>query len=379
MIIITTQEKAIKKINDINPNYTVLSEFNGWREDITRKCNICGDIRTVKARSLVEKNKNGELRKCPVCVAIERAKSKRKTHEEFVEELYSIKPYIEILSKYVTNSEKVKCRCKIDGFEWETTPHSLLDKKRHGCPECANKKQNRRTHEQFIKEMKEKHPTITPLSDFTKVNDSMLFRCEECGYEWKTAPNLFLNKDDYGCPKCVGHGYVSEQEMIERLEKCNPKIVYLSGYKGITFHANFKCLRCGNEWHTLPNSVLNGRGCPTCHLSHGALEVKRVLDSLNIIYESEYRFDDCKDNRTLPFDFYIKSKNICIEYDGEQHFMPIRHSKSESEEQILERFETQKRRDNIKTLYCKNNNITLIRIPYTEFNNIENILNKHVS
>ena len=62
-------EKAVKKIASINPNYTILSEFKGWREDITRKCNICGDIRMVKARSLIEKN-HGQVRMCPVCAAI---------------------------------------------------------------------------------------------------------------------------------------------------------------------------------------------------------------------------------------------------------------------------------------------------------------------
>lgn len=55
VIKITKQESAIKKIKETNPNYTILSEFIGWRDDIKRKCNICGDIRIVKARSLVEK------------------------------------------------------------------------------------------------------------------------------------------------------------------------------------------------------------------------------------------------------------------------------------------------------------------------------------
>ena len=34
--------------------------------------------------------------------------------------------------------------------------------------------------------------------------------------------------------------------------------------------------------------------------------------------------------------------------------------------------------DNIKTQYCQQNNIKLIRIPYWEFKNIENILIKEL-
>ena len=36
-------------------------------------------------------------------------------------------------------------------------------------------------------------------------------------------------------------------------------------------------------------------------------------------------------------------------------------------------------RDTIKTEYCKKNNIKLIRIPYWEINNIEEILNKEIN
>ena len=34
--------------------------------------------------------------------------------------------------------------------------------------------------------------------------------------------------------------------------------------------------------------------------------------------------------------------------------------------------------DEIKNKYCKDNNITLIRIPYWDFDNIENILKEHL-
>ena len=299
----------------------------------------------------------------------------KKTHEQFIKELKEINPNIEILSKYTSNSEKVLCRCTLDFNEWKTTPHVLLQG--HGCPICADKHQNRRNNEDFIKELKERHPNIIPLEKFKNAGSTMRLKCSICGYEWQTSPNVLLNKNGYGCPKCANHGRVSEREMIERLKKSNPTIRYISGYKGLMPHANFECLRCGNKWSTPPNSVLHGRGCPVCKLSHGELEVSKILDKLNIKYERQYKFPDCKDVRSLPFDFYIKSYNVCIEYDGVQHFMPIRFGKHETEEQLNEKFKLQQKRDKIKNDYCKNNNINLIRIPYTELKNIETILNKY--
>lgn len=64
--------------------------------------------------------------------------------------------------------------------------------------------------------------------------------------------------------------------------------------------------------------------------------------------------------------------NICIEYDGEQHFKPIELFGGEKQ------FKIQVENDNIKNTFCKENNIKLIRIPYYELNSIPNFLNKAI-
>ena len=48
------------------------------------------------------------------------------------------------------------------------------------------------------------------------------------------------------------------------------------------------------------------------------------------------------------------------------------------EEEVIEIFKEGQIRDQIKNKYCKDNNITLIRIPYWDFDNIENILKEHL-
>lgn len=64
----------------------------------------------------------------------------RRTTESFKEEMKVINPKIEILGKYINASTKIKCRCKIDGYEWDSTPNNLLQK--HGCPKCAVLRRN---------------------------------------------------------------------------------------------------------------------------------------------------------------------------------------------------------------------------------------------
>ena len=74
----------------------------------------------------------------------------------------------------------------------------------------------------------------------------------------------------------------------------------------------------------------------------------------------------------MPFDFYLPDYNICIEYDGELHYKSIDFYGGE--EELMK----QQNRDNIKTQYCKDNNITLIRIPYWDLNNINKILSENL-
>ena len=79
----------------------------------------------------------------------------------------------------------------------------------------------------------------------------------------------------------------------------------------------------------------------------------------------EKTFNDCYNPETnvrLRFDFYLPDYNCCIEYDGIQHFEGWSNS--------LLNLRDNKYRDNIKEEYCKNNNIRLIRIPYTDFDKI---------
>lgn len=109
-----------------------------------------------------------------------------------------------------------------------------------------------------------------------------------------------------------------------------------------------------------PNSHLCGSGCPMCYESKGEKEVSKFLNRNNINYSRQHKFEDCKNKFKLPFDFYIASKRMCIEFDGIQHFQPIDYFGG------LPAYETLKINDKIKSDYCEENYINLIRIKYTD-------------
>ena len=109
----------------------------------------------------------------------------------------------------------------------------------------------------------------------------------------------------------------------------------------------------------------------------GERKVFDILTGLGYEVTPEKKFSDCKSGKEtyrctrLKFDFYIKDKDgeeICVEFDGKQHFEPYELFGGEK------RFQEQVKNDIIKKQYTKDNNIKLIRISYNDYKNIENEL-----
>lgn len=124
---------------------------------------------------------------------------------------------------------------------------------------------------------------------------------------------------------------------------------------------------CGNE--TNPDPTMNNLtrhhtlSCGCRKNSKWELFIQSYLESINIDFIPQKVFSDCKNkNNTcyLYFDFYLPYYNMIIEYDGQQHFEPIKIWGGE------EKLKRQQENDEIKNQYCKNNNINLVRIPYTK-------------
>lgn len=139
----------------------------------------------------------------------------------------------------------------------------------------------------------------------------------------------------------------------------------------------WKCHECKYEWETtISHRVKDNSGCPKCanKMSKAEKYIYDYLVNKNIIFNKEYTFYDCRDINPLPFDFYIPDYNMCIEYDGMQHFVPVKFSKDMTDEMAQNNLIKTQKHDKIKNEYCANNDIKLVRISYNE--NLETRLNE---
>ena len=188
-----------------------------------------------------------------------------------------------------------------------------------------------------------------------------------------------IDKDGYKYSTSLGSLYsgnsgnnkfsTSNPFAAENLQKwCNDNNVKLQVLQQLDdIHAKFevKC-SCGSTYVAEAYEIMTlGRTrCPSCSKRESRLELKtrEWLEENNIPFIPEYRFDDCRDIRSLPFDFKCDWNNniILIEVDGGQHYYVTQWTN----EEILKE---QKRRDNIKTKYCKDNGYILLRIPFWDF------------
>lgn len=122
-----------------------------------------------------------------------------------------------------------------------------------------------------------------------------------------------------------------------------------------------------------------GFRCPECNTSKGEQRVAEFLLNNKINYISQYEYSDLigVNGGKLRFDFTVPLYKINIEYDGIGHYEPVDFD-GLGEEIAKENFKILKHHDKLKNEYCKKHNIKLIRIPYWNFDNIEEILDREL-
>ena len=235
----------------------------------------------------------------------------------------------------------------------------------------------RRTLEEFITFSNKIHYN---KYDYSKINEYINNKtyvsiiCPEHGEFKQRADHHMQGK------KCIACGYdIVASNQTYSFEELILKFSVIHNNK-YTYNSNTGFTKCIDKIEIIcpkhglflqkASTHLIGSGCKICYESKGEKQIAEQLSKYNILYYREHKFDECKDKKHLPFDFYIPSLNLCIEYDGLQHFKPIQRYGG------LSYFNTIKKHDNIKNEYCFKNGINLLRIKYNEnvVNSINNLL-----
>lgn len=290
---------------------------------------------------------------------------------------------------YTRNNKTIlNLRCNIHNIEWSSTYVNFVTNK-SGCIRCGYDRMtaiSRMPHDTVGKNILdrclESHCAVISNFAYKNMYSRIILKCNIDKYEWNTTYHSFIDNKT-GCPKCAKMAPITQAEadmaVHERCNKMRFELIEKFEYKTKkTTKINLKCLKCGGVWSTTYDGFIGAhKGCPRCRRSILELEIVDMLNKHSIMFKEQFK------SKWLGFkavDFFIPSKNIAIECQGEQHFYPVDHFGG------MSKYKKVLRRDVEKFVGCQNNNIKMLyfakkstELPDTYFSKIytekEDILN----
>lgn len=269
---------------------------------------------------------------------------------------------------YINCKQEIELVCPKHGL-FKITPDYHV--RGGGCPLCFCKNAKKITTEYWIQKAKEVHGNKYDYSKvkYKKASEKVCIICPKHGEFWMTPNNHLRN---HGCSKCSSeerskNRRFSKEQFIEKARKIHGNKYDYSQVNYINDSIKV-CIICPEhgKFQMTPNNHTHKtkpEGCPKCSKSHGEHYVEQYLIKNNIKYIEQYKIEIDKDINSTGFayiDFYLPDYNLFIEYNGEQHYVPMRFSGGEIA------FEKQQKRDKYIKNYCINNNINLMEISYKQ-------------
>ena len=200
-------------------------------------------------------------------------------------------------------------------------------------------------------------------------------QCSDCDMKFSTSGDLqrhiksiHLQVKDKQCSDCAMI-FSTNVQLQRHIKQVHLKI------------KDHPCTTCDMKFSTnadLQRHIKKCTGKMNC--SAGELKIMNTLKEMGIEYEFDSSYQLKNENgKLLRWDFIIKTKNepLFIEYDGRAHFMPVNFggiSQEKAESNLIK----QQAHDKLKNDYCNENGYLLLRIPYTQFGNIPQLLTEFI-
>ena len=188
-----------EEMAEINPDIEILSEYVNWDTKIKCRCKIDNIEWDANVSTLL--NGCG----CKLCGHRKNWDSRgRKTTDDFIKEMNLINPNIEIIGEYKGAHKLIKCRCNIDGKEWESYACNLLNQSA-GCPECASRRIREiegLSNQEVQNRIHSSYAHIDLIGEYINRYTPIECRCNIHNITFMANPRTLLYNKGTGCPKC---------------------------------------------------------------------------------------------------------------------------------------------------------------------------------
>lgn len=288
-----------------------------------------------------------------------------------------------LVTDYFENCRNQKmesiCNC---GEHFKTTFQMFNLKNKRQCNKCSRINSSVKQSlgydyvKSFIESVSDSNCKLLS-KDYTNNRQKLSIECG-CGKIFDVCFDKFKNRQKRSCNDCSNNkisesqtfGYQYIKKYIKSESDCT---IVSSKYDGCYEDIDIKC-HCDTTYTTTFANFKSSKGkqCRRCSnlYSHGEDMVEKCLIDIGLEYDTQVVYNDLRSDNGkyfLRFDFIVKIEDslFCIEFDGRQHFEPIEYFGGNKS------FKQVQKNDNRKNTYCNNNNISLLRIPYYEIDNVE--------
>jgi hypothetical protein len=290
---------------------------------------------------------------CPKCGLIRGANVRRGTIEE-MQELAKQKDGRCLSKEYIDSNTKLQWQCSKGHNFWMEPSHV----KRYWCQKCAVERRSnlRRDTIEEMQELASKKEGKCLSTVYINSKTKLKWECKE-GHIWDAEPTPI--KQGHWCPRCAGKAKLTIEEMQELAKQKGGKCLSTEYIDNKT-KLQFQCSE-GHKWYATPGKIKFGRWCPRCKTPSIGERICR--EYFQLIFKMEFPTEkprwlvNERGNR-MELDGYCKELNLAFEYHGSQHF---ESSSFFTGGNLAQR----KQDDAVKEMVCKQNDVTLITIPYT--------------
>lgn len=334
---------------------------------------ICNNHRDLGEQHMLKTNMERDIKGCKYCAG-------KELPEWYVLKLAEeINPHIKLLDPYKNLTTRMNCFCTKHNCDTRKNMQEILNGQ--GCYYCGIEKLSE-MHFLSEKVVQDFINLLNPHIKLSKYNgnkEASEFYCTKHNKYFRKYYNTLLQCSS-GCEDCYKENIRERQsigieEFKYRLNKIHPELIIIGEYINNVTPIKVYCKKHNYTYSLTPVALLNRKTCcDKTRITYKEEQVCKLLEEkwhFNITRQK--KFDDCIDDRCLRFDIYLNDYNILIEFQGEQHYKPVKYS-SETWDEANRKFEYVQKHDLIKKNYCKKHNISLIEIPYWEFEDLEYFL-----
>lgn len=222
----------------------------------------------------------------------------------------------------------------------------------------------KKSTEQFKKEVSNiVGDEYSVIGEYKNNKEKVKMLHNNCGNEYEVTPGHFLSTGRR-CPYCKGGSPQSKNVFAEKFNKVSKNnFELISEYTKSKENINVRHVKCGYEYSVRADNFLSGKGCPKCKESYGEKRISDILKNNSIPFITQKRFDNCRNVKPLPFDFAI------IEGDNVKLLIEYNGEQHYKPVELFggkQEFNKRKNNDKIKFDYCVDNNIELVYISYND-------------